>query len=306
MVSIIKYEGPEGVCIWKHPASSITTGSLLIVKAPYDVIITQHYVPVARYTTGSTVTINAKELSKPYSDAEPIEGYETECNFYFINKAYTFELSWRTDEDYPCRPRGTSSCEIRAFGSVNLQITNSARFSHGVYKRELPLSSAEEIISAVRNTFMDYDCEYMAYLFSLIIGRETADMLSAEAGLEAHGDEFAIKLRKSINEAKVNTCSEFGLSIVEVTVEHIIAQADEELRDNKYCDGYSDILQRENRMIPAEVAKEVESIISREYPRGKYTHGMCHAIWLRKKQLYSEKGYKWNSPEDIHPLWTFD
>ena len=40
MVSIIKYEGPENVCMWKHPAKTVTTGSLLMIKPPFEAVIT--------------------------------------------------------------------------------------------------------------------------------------------------------------------------------------------------------------------------------------------------------------------------
>ena len=65
MVSIIKYEGPENVCMWKHPAKTVTTGSLLMIKPPFEAVIAQHGTPVARYPSNSAIAINARDLSRP-------------------------------------------------------------------------------------------------------------------------------------------------------------------------------------------------------------------------------------------------
>ena len=56
MVSIIKYEGPENVCVWKHPAKTVTTGSLLMIKPPFEAVIAQHGTPMAKYGLASMIT----------------------------------------------------------------------------------------------------------------------------------------------------------------------------------------------------------------------------------------------------------
>ncbi len=306
MPSIIKYGGSEDALIWKHPAKVVTTGSLLMVKSPYDVIITQYDVPVALHTTGSAVTINARDLSRLCSDSELAEGYETDCSVYFVNKAYTFELHWRTDIECPCYFRGNSGYEVSAFGSIHLQVTNTARFAYGVYNNNLSFSSEKEISEAIEKTFAKHDGIYLARLFSEIIGKETFNMTSVENDDAAYRDALAIKLIKNLAEDKLAVCCEFGLSTVDVTVDHIAAISRDNLRDNKYYDDCCAILERENGKIPAHIVEEVESIIAKEFPPEKRSMGMCHAIWRRTKELYAERGYTWYSPQDIHPLWTFD
>lgn len=306
MPSIIKHGGSGDTLIWKHPAKTVTTGSLLMVKSPYDVIITQYDVPVALYTTGSAATINARDLSRPCSDSELNEDYETDCNVYFINKAYTFELHWRTDNEYTCYFRGDSFYEASAFGSIHLQVTNTARFAYGVYNNNLPFSSEKEISKTIEKTFAKHDAIYLARLFSTIIGKETFNMTSIEKDDAAYRDALAIKLIKNLAEDKLAVCCEFGLSIVDVTVDHIAAISRDNLRDNKYYDDYCAILERENGKIPAHIVEEVESIIAKEFPPEKSSMGMCHAIWHRTKELYAERGYTWYSPQDLHPACMFD
>ncbi len=132
------------------------------------------------------------------------------------------------------------------------------------------------------------------------------DITSVEKDDAAYRDTLAIKLIKNLAEDKLSVCCEFGLSIVDVTVDHIAAISRDNLRDNKYYDDYCAILERENGKIPAHIAEEIESIIGKEFPPEKYMMGMCHAIWHRTKELYAERSYTWYSPQDIHPLWTFD
>ena len=266
MPSIIKYGGSEDALIWRHPAKAVTTGSLLMVKSPYDVIITQYDVPVALHTAGSAVDINARDLSRPSSGSEANDDYETDCNVYFVNKAYTFKLHWRTDNEYPCYFRGNSGYEASAFGSIHLQVTNTARFAYGVYNNNLPFSSEKEISEAIEKTFAKHDGIYLARLFSEIIGKETFNMTSVENDDAAYRDTLAIKLIKNLAEDKLAVCCEFGLSIVDVTVDHIAAISRNSLRDNKYYDDYCAILERENGKIPAHIVEEVESIIAKEFP----------------------------------------
>ena len=174
-----------------------------MVKSSYDVIITQYDVPVALHTTGSAATINARDLSRPCSDSEVNDDYETDCNVYFINKAYTFELHWRTDNEYPCYFRGDSFYEASAFGSIHLQVTNTARFSYGVYNN-LPFSSEKEISEAIEKTFAKHDSIYLARLFSTIIGKEALDITSVEKDDAAYRDTLAIKLIKNLAEDKLS------------------------------------------------------------------------------------------------------
>ena len=149
MPTIIKYGGSGDALIWKHPTKTVTTGSLLMVKSPFDVIITQYDVPVAMHTTGSAATINARDLCWPCSDSEATNDYETDGGVYFVKKAYTFEYHWRTDNEYPCYFRGNSFYEASAFGAIQLQLTNTARFAYGVYSNNLTFSSEQEITKTI-------------------------------------------------------------------------------------------------------------------------------------------------------------
>ena len=306
MPTIIKYGGSGDTLIWKHTTKTVSTGSLLMVKSPYDVIITQYDVPVALHTTGSAVTMNARDLSRSCSDSELKEDYETDCNIYFVNKAHTFERHWRTDNEYPCYFRGNSFYEANAFGSIHLQVTNTARCAYGVYNNSLSFSGEQEIAKAIEKTFTNHDGIYLARLFSEIIGKEALDLTSVEKDDAAYRDALAIKLIRKLAENKLIACYEFGLSIVDVSVDHISAISRDNLKDNKYYDDYCAILERENRKIPAHIVQEVESIIDKEFPPEEYMLGMCRAIWRRTKELYADRGYTWYSPQDIHPTWNFD
>ena len=39
---------------------------------------------------------------------------------------------------------------------------------------------------------------------------------------------------------------------------------------------------------------------------GEYSMGMCHTIWLYKKQTLKKFGINWKSPADKHPDTLFD
>lgn len=146
----------------------------------------------------------------------------------------------------------------------------------------------------------------LARQFSAIIGGETLNIDYVEADDNAYRGQLAIKLIRSLDKDKLTVYSEFGLSIVDVTVGHIEVLSRDSLRDSKHYDDYCAILKRDNEMIPANVVEEVENIIGIEFPPEKNMPGMRRAVWPRMKALYAEHGYTWHSPQDLHPAFMFD
>lgn len=177
MVSIIKYEGPENVCMWKHPAKTVTIGSLLMVKPPFEAVIAQHGTPVARYPSNSAIAINARDLSRPYFTTDPDENYETECEIFFINTEYRIKLDWHTGDEFPCRVRkDEGECSIQLFGHAEFKIANTLRFAFEICSANPPVGIQEDAEAALGKEFDRIDCPVIARELTRIINNGDYDL----------------------------------------------------------------------------------------------------------------------------------
>ena len=301
MVSIIKYEGSENVCVWRHPAKTVTTGSLLMIKPPFEAVIMQQGVPVARYPSSSAIAINARNLSRPYFTTDPDEDYETDCEIYFVNMAYMVKLEWHNDNSFPCYVSAQVKCKIGATGTAKLKINDAARFVAEIYSCQARFETPQEAIDAVISYFNGIGRKVVAREFSKMINNGRYELVT----VETNKDILAKELYKNVMENLIIS-PDFGLALDSLTIDRIVNISDIFAVFQKTPDEQAENMQKVNEQIPANIVIEVDDIIAKEFPPEKYMLGMCHAIWHRAKELYAERGYTWYSPQDIHPLWTFD
>ena len=302
MVSIIKYEGSENVCVWKHPAKTVTTGSLLMVKPPFEAVIAQHGTPVARYPSNSAIAINARDLSRPYFTTDPDEDYETECEIFFINTEYRIKLDWHTGDEFPCRVRkDEGECSIQLFGHAEFKIANTLRFAFEICSANPPVGIQEDAEAALGKEFDRIDCPVIARELTRIINNGDYDLYTFR-----HSPFFILLELKSCLAEKLIYCPDIGLELVDLSIDCVVNKDSEfdDIEQIMYEQAY--FMQKHNEALPAHIVQEVNSIIAKEFPPEKYMLGMCHAIWHRAKELYAERGYTWYSPQDIHPLCMFD
>ena len=304
MVSIIKYEGPENVCMWKHPAKTVTTGSLLMIKPPFEAVIAQHGTPVARYPSNSAIAINARDLSRPYFTTDPDKDYETECEIFFINTECRIKLDWHTDEEFPCRVKmDEGECSTQLFGHATFRIANTLHFAFEICSANPPVETSEDAKAVLTKKFDRIDCPVIARELTRIINNSDYDL-----------DLYTVRncpililleLKYSLAEELIY-CPDVGLELVDISIDCVVN------KDNKFDDieqimyEQAYFMHKHNEALPAHIVQEVNDIIDKEFPPEEYMLGMCHAIWPREKELYAERGYTWYSPQDMHPTWNFD
>ena len=300
--TINKNGGSGDDLIWRHPAKAVTTGSLLMVKPPFEAVIAQHGTPVARYPSNSAIAINARDLSRLYFTTDPDEDYETECEIFFINTEYRIKLDWHTDEKFPCRVRkDEGECSIQLFGHAEFIIANTLHFAFEICSANPPVGIQEDAEAALGKEFDRIDCPVIARELTRIINNGDYDLYTVR-----HSPFFILLELKSCLAEKLIYCPDIGLELVDLSIDCVVNK-DSEFDDIEQimCE-QAYFMQKHNEALPSRIVQEVNSIIDKEFPPEKYMLGMCHAIWHMTKELYAERSYTWYSPQDIHPLWTFD
>ena len=130
VISVIKYEGPNDVFVWKHPIEDFTLGSQLIVHESQEALFFKDgkaldLFGAGRYTLATNNIPLLKDLYKIPGNVEAIFHSEV----YFINLVTHMGIKWGTDSKVRMfDPISGMHVEIGACGSFNLQIVDSRRF----------------------------------------------------------------------------------------------------------------------------------------------------------------------------------
>ena len=129
LVSVIKYEGPNDVFVWKHPIEDFNMGSQLIVHESQEAILFKDgkaldLFGAGRYTIATNNIPLLKELYKL-----PVGGNEVfHSEVYFINLVTQMGVKWGTDSKVRLfDPVSGMHLEIGACGQFNIQVSNSRK-----------------------------------------------------------------------------------------------------------------------------------------------------------------------------------
>lgn len=241
-------------------------------------------------------------MSRPYFTTDSDEDYETECEIFFINTEYRIKLDWHTDEKFPCRVRkDEGECSIQLFGHAEFIIANTLHFAFEICSANPPVEDSEDAKAVLGKEFDRIDCPVIARELTRIINNDDYDLHTVR-----RCPFFILLELKGCLRKKLIYCPDVGLELVDLSIDCVVNKDNQfdDIDQIMYEQAY--FMQKHNEALPAHIVQEVNDIIDKEFPPEKYMLGMCHAIWPRVKELYAERGYTWYSPQDIHPLWTFD
>ena len=99
IAKIIKYEGPNNVLVWKHPAEDFNTSSQLIVHESQEAILFKDgqaldLFKAGRHTlTTENIPLLRRIISIPTGGETPFH-----CEVYFINKTDILDVLWGTSQ----------------------------------------------------------------------------------------------------------------------------------------------------------------------------------------------------------------
>lgn len=98
IISVINYEGPEEVFVWKHECEDFNTHSQLIVHESQEAIFFKNgqaldIFPAGRYTLSTqNIPVLKRLYSLPSGGITPFH-----CEVYYINKSISMGMEWGTD-----------------------------------------------------------------------------------------------------------------------------------------------------------------------------------------------------------------
>lgn len=129
IMDVLKYEGDNGTCIWKHPSEDFNTMTQLVVHQSQEAVFFRNGEALdlfgpGRYTLQTqNIPVLGKLLNLPFSGESPFH-----CEVYFINKTEQMAVKWGTDSKLQfLEPTYRFPIEIGACGEMNLRAADSRR-----------------------------------------------------------------------------------------------------------------------------------------------------------------------------------
>lgn len=129
VASVIKYEGPHDVLVWKHPVEDFNTASQLIVHESQEAIFFKNgqaldLFPAGRYALESAnLPVLGRIINRLTGGESPFH-----CEVYFINKAVSLDVKWGTSSPIPVMdPQFNIIVPVRANGRFGIRIDDSRK-----------------------------------------------------------------------------------------------------------------------------------------------------------------------------------
>lgn len=129
ILEVIKYEGPQDVFVWRHPAEDFNTKSQLTVAASQEAIFFRDgqaldTFPAGRYTLETqNIPMLRRVIGLATGGVSPFH-----CQVYFINKAVSMGIDWGTDSPIDMIDPGYRlPVKVRAYGRMSLRVQDGRK-----------------------------------------------------------------------------------------------------------------------------------------------------------------------------------
>ena len=226
LVSVIKYEGPNDVFVWKHPIEDFNLGSQLIVHESQEALFFKDgraldLFGAGRYTLATNNVPLLKELYKL-----PTGGNEVfHSEIYFINLVTQMGIKWGTDSKVRLfDPVSGLHLEIGACGEFNIRVNNS---------RKLLLKLIGTAKSFTQNELLgsDYRTSTMVGKFKALVMNKVKSLLGKvirERDINIlEVDEYISDISQVMKEKINEVLDEYGLIMPEFFITTILTPDDD-------------------------------------------------------------------------------
>ena len=126
--SVIKYEAPGAMLVWKHPTEDFNTGSQLIVHESQEAVFMSAGKVMGTFTAGK-YTLDTERipflggLIEKFSDAGRFHS-----EVYFFNLVHQMAIKWGTSEKVTfLEPNTGAPMSLGARGILNFRIADSRK-----------------------------------------------------------------------------------------------------------------------------------------------------------------------------------
>ncbi len=214
--SVIKYEGPNEVLVWKAPQEDFSTKSQLIVHESQEAVFFKDGQALDLFCAGrhTLSTQNLPFLSKlvnlPFGGESPFH-----CEVYFVNKVHSMNVLWGTGNRIPIQdPVYGVILPVGANGQFAVQIEDSRKFLHKLVGT-LPGFTQDNLVDYFRGLLMTNIKDFIAK-------KMTQDKLSF---LEIHAHLKDIS--SAIGQDLQGVFQDYGVKLINFFVGAIIIPEDD-------------------------------------------------------------------------------
>ena len=223
LASIIKYEGDNDTLVWKHPIEDFNLGSQLIVHESQEAIFFRDGQALDLFGPGR-YTLETQQLpllEKLYKLPTDTEGtFHSEV--YFINKTVQMAIKWGTpDKVRFIDPLTSTPLEIGASGELNLQVKDARKLIVKLVGTTGGIAWGDQsgFTKSVQNSFRPVIFNEVRTNLPAVIRSQQIDLLE----IDEHVDEIS----QSLREKAVPAFEEYGLTIPQLYVTHIVLPEDD-------------------------------------------------------------------------------
>ncbi len=207
LFQVIKYDGPAGIIVWKHPNEEIGTWSQLIVNESQEVVLLKGGKITKVYSAGrhklntANIPLLKRIVNLPFGGRSPFT-----AELWFINKATTLDVKWGTPTPVQVQDQKYGvTVPVRTNGIMGLIIVDSRVF-----------------LSKLIGTLGSFSSDNIADHFRGIYITKIKDMIAQYVivkkisvfELNAHLNEISEHVQKSLQ----TFAGEYGIDIVHFSI----------------------------------------------------------------------------------------
>ena len=226
LASVIKYEGPNNVLVWKHPIEDFNLGSQLIVHESQEAVFFRDGQALdsfgaGRYTLATQKLPLLQELYKL-----PFDNNVFHSEVYFVNTVTQTGIKWGTDTKVRMfDPASGLHIELGAYGEFNIRVSNARK----LLIKLIGTTSAFKTSDIVDKPD-DYDYKYVTGKFKGLIVSKVKSLLAKVIKenninileVDGHVEAISSALRDEINV----TLEDYGLYMPEFYVLSVVTPDD--------------------------------------------------------------------------------
>lgn len=214
LLKVIKYEGPDDVLVWKHPAEDFNTHSKLIVHESQVAILYKDGQALDQFSPGKYVleTENIPILRGIINI--PTEGVSPfHCEVYFINKAMSLNVNWGTSSRFPIiEPVFQIPINVGASGAMDFVIGDARKFLVNVVGTQ-NVNTTEQLNNYFKAKLTTKVKNYLSRIMSEV----------SYYNITQHLEEISEALHQKLKE----DFAEYGVNLVTFYVSNIIVPKEE-------------------------------------------------------------------------------
>jgi membrane protease subunit (stomatin/prohibitin family) len=294
LASVIKYEGPNNVFVWKHPIEDFNMGSQLIVHESQEAIFFQDGKALDLFGSGryTLSTQNLPILDKLYE--LPLEGSVFHSEVYFINMTTQMDIKWGTDSKVRLfDPSSGLHIELGACGSFNMRVNNSRKLLLKVVGTESELAQG----SAIGGGGID-DKTMTGKFRALIMNKVKSNLARAIKELQinileidSYLDELSDRLKNVLNDI----LDDYGLVMPEFYITAVLTPDDDpnfKRLKQQFADRTLKVREEEIRKAEAEAAQSRKMLEAQTAAQLKIVGAQGDAEALKLKAQAEAEAYK--------------